>query len=53
MRNFLVVLAVAGCLAIGVGILYSMTWPALLGAAAVIVAVVMAALAAPGTRGER
>ena len=53
MRFFLAGMAVLGVLLTGFGIFFSVGWLVLVGAAALIVAVVMRALATPATRGER
>lgn len=53
MRTFLTVCAVAGLIGIVLGIVFAITWLALLGATLLIVALVMTALATPKTRGGR
>ncbi|GIF01212.1 hypothetical protein [Paractinoplanes rishiriensis] len=53
MRTFLAVSAVAGLIGIVLGIVFAITWLALIGATLLTVALVMTALAAPKTRGGR
>ena len=53
MRVFLTCLAVAGVLTATAGVFFSTRVLILVGAAAVVIAVVMAALAIPRSRGER
>jgi hypothetical protein len=53
MRTFIAVIAALGVLTAGFGIYLSEGWVILVGASAVVVAVVMGALAAPTTRRQR
>ena len=50
MRTFLAVIAVLGVLTAGFGIFLTQGWVILVGASAVVVAVVMGALSAPASR---
>lgn len=53
MRTFIAAIAVLGVLTAGLGVFLSAGWVILVGASAVVVAVVMGALAAPATRRQR
>ena len=53
MRIFLALLAAAGAVLLAFGVLYSLPTLGLIGGAAITVAAVMAALAAPKTRRNR
>jgi hypothetical protein len=53
MRTFIAVIAVLGVLTAGLGVFLSVGWLVLVGASALVVAVVMGALAAPATRQQR
>jgi hypothetical protein len=50
MRTFIAAIAVLGVLMAGLGVLLTEGWVILVGASAVVVALVMGALAAPRTR---
>jgi hypothetical protein len=53
MRTFIAVIAVLGVLAAGLGVFLTTGWIILVGASAIVVALVMGALAAPATRQQR
>jgi CHASE2 domain-containing sensor protein len=53
MRTFIVAIAVLGVLMAGFGVFLTEGWAVLVGASAVVVALVMGALAAPRTRQQR